>query len=155
MDFIAATGLVTLFCLYDLEIGPMALKNNRDLIPCPFQLCVSFHSNQCIWLGLTVWKGSIQVKTGILLSPMTTKLERWHWKTIWYLPYVSASFMYHFLVISEFTFELQSGNAQIRSTLAMFSSCDLEIPHKTFKNNRASLLYPFKLYASFHSHWWV
>ena len=25
----------------------------------------------------------------------------------------------------------------------------------TFKNNRAPLLYPFKLYASFHSHWWV
>ena len=72
-DLIAATGLMNLFGLCDLEIRPMALKNNRGLLPCPFQLCVSFHSHRCIWLGLKVWKCLNRGKTGILLSPMTTK----------------------------------------------------------------------------------
>ena len=115
MDLIAATGLVTSFGLCDLEVGPMALKNNRDILPCPFQFCVSFHSHQCIRLGCLN-----RVKTGILLSPMTTKLDRWHWKTIGHLSYASFSFMHYFVVISEFKFELQCGNAQIRSILAIF-----------------------------------
>ena len=120
-DLIAATGLVTWFGLCDLEIRPMALKNNRDLLSCPFQLCVSFHSHQYICLGLTVWICSTQVKTGILLSPMTTKLDRWHLKTIAHLSYASFSFMHHYvMVISEFKFELQSRNAQIRSILVIF-----------------------------------
>ena len=33
--------------------------------------------------------------------------------------------------------------------------CDLEIWWMTFKNNRAPLLYFFKLCASFHSHRWI
>ena len=73
-DLIIATGLVTLFGLCDLEIWPMALKNKRDFRPCPFQLCVSFHSYQCIQLGLTVRKRSNRVKIIIFLSPMTTKI---------------------------------------------------------------------------------
>ena len=36
-----------------------------------------------------------------------------------------------------------------------FASCDLEISQMTFKNNRASLLCPYKLYVSFHSHQWI
>ena len=39
-----------------------------------------------------------------------------------------------------------------------FSPCDLEIWWMTKKNNRApleSLLCYFKLFASFHSHWWI
>ena len=32
--------------------------------------------------------------------------------------------------------------------------CDLTIWGMTLKNNRAPLLCYFKLYASFHSHWW-
>ena len=51
---------------------------------------------------------------------MTTKLDRWHWKTTGHISYASFSFMDHFLVISEFNFELQSGNAQIRLILAIF-----------------------------------
>ena len=54
-----ATGLVTLFGLRDLEIGPTALKNNRYLA-CPFQLCVSFHSHKGIQIGLMVRKRSGQ-----------------------------------------------------------------------------------------------
>ena len=33
--------------------------------------------------------------------------------------------------------------------------CDLEIWRMTLKNNRAPLLCSFKLYASFHNHWWI
>ena len=36
-----------------------------------------------------------------------------------------------------------------------FSRCDLEIWWMTPKNNRAPLLCYFKLFASFHSHWWI
>ena len=112
-ESIAATGLVTLFDLCDLQIGPMAF------LPSPFQLCVSFHSHQCIHLGLTVWKHSNRVKIGILLSPITLKLDRWHWKTIGHLPYASSSFMHHFEVINVLKFELQSGNAQIGPILVI------------------------------------
>ena len=33
--------------------------------------------------------------------------------------------------------------------------CDLDIWRMTFKNNRAPLLFYFKLCAAFHSHWWI
>ena len=36
-----------------------------------------------------------------------------------------------------------------------FSPCDLEIWLMTLKNNRALLLFHFKLCASFRSHWWI
>ena len=36
-----------------------------------------------------------------------------------------------------------------------FSPCDLEIWWMTKKNNRAPLPCYFKLFASFHSHWWI
>ena len=36
-----------------------------------------------------------------------------------------------------------------------FASCDLEILRMTLKNNRAPLLCPFKIYASFSSHQWI
>ena len=36
-----------------------------------------------------------------------------------------------------------------------FKPCDLEIWWMTFKNNRALLLCYFKLFASFHTHWWI
>ena len=37
----------------------------------------------------------------------------------------------------------------------LFASCDLEILRMTLKNNRAPLLCPLKLYASFSSHRWI
>ena len=44
----------------------------------------------------------------------------WPWKTIGHLFYDSASFVHHFVTIGEFTLELQSGNAQFGSKLAIF-----------------------------------
>ena len=36
-----------------------------------------------------------------------------------------------------------------------FEPCDLEIWRMTLKNNRAPVLWYFKLCASFRSHWWI
>ena len=102
-DLIAVTGLVTLFGLCDLEIGAMALKNHSFV--CHFIAISAFN------LDLQSENAKIGSKLTFFLSPMTTKLDRWHWKTKGHLSYVSSTFMHHLVVISEFTFELQSGNA--------------------------------------------
>ena len=67
-----------------------------------------------------------------------------------------SSFMYHFIAIGEFILELQSGNAQYRSkSMIFFVTCDLEIWQISLKHNRATLLWYFKLCASFRSHRWI
>ena len=71
-------------------------------------------------LELTVLKRSIRVKIGHLLSHVTMKFDRWHSKTIGHLFYVVASFMHHFIAISELKLKLQSGNAQFGSKSAIF-----------------------------------
>ena len=116
---------------------------------------VSFHSYQCIQLGTNSPETLKSGRNWHFLSPMTTKLDWWHWKTIGHLSYASSSFMHHFIVISEFKFELQFRNAQIGSNLTIFCPRDIKISIMTLKNNRAPFLYPFKLYASSHSHWCI
>ena len=37
----------------------------------------------------------------------------------------------------------------------LIEPCDLEIWRMTLRNNRAPLLCHFKLYVSFHTHWWI
>ena len=44
---------------------------------------------------------------------------------------------------------------KLDSNHRFFSPCDLEIWWMTPKNNRAPLLCYFKLFVSFHSHWWI
>ena len=44
---------------------------------------------------------------------------------------------------------------KLDSNRRFFSPCDLEIWSKTPKNNRSPLLWYFKLFASFRSHWWI
>ena len=51
---------------------------------------------------------------------MTLNFDGWPSKTIGHLFYASSSFVYHFVDISEFKLELQSGNIQFRSKLAIF-----------------------------------
>ena len=87
------------------------------------------------------------------LSCVTLKFDGWPWKTIGHLRYAASSLVHHFIIISEFNkVELQSGNAQLGDFIA---PRDLEIWHMTVKNNRAPLLWHFKLCASFGSHWWI
>ena len=63
--------------------------------------------------------------------------------------------MQHFKAIGIFKLELQSGNTQFGSKLAIFFvPGDFENWRMTLKNNRAPLLYYVKLCASFQIHWW-
>ena len=140
----------------DLEIWWITLKNNRASLLCCFKLCATFHSHQWIQTGVTVWKRPIWVKIDDFFSRVTLQYDLWPWKTIGHLYYATSSFVHHFVAIGDFKLELQSGNAQFGSNLAMFLElCDLEIWWMTFQNNRAPLLCYFKLCASFRSHWWI
>ena len=104
---------------------------------------------------VTVWKPSIRVIIGDFLSCVTSKFDRWPWKTIGHLFYVASSFVHDFIPISKFKLELQSGNAKFRGKICyFFVPCDLGIWWMTLKNNWALLLYYAKLCASFHSHLW-
>ena len=106
----------------DLEIWWMTLENNRAPLLCYIKLCASFQSHRWIQTGVTVRKRSIRVKIGDLLSRVTSKFDRWPWKTIGHIFYVASSFMHHFIAISEFKLKLQSGNAQFGSKSAIFLS---------------------------------
>ena len=51
---------------------------------------------------------------------MTLKFDGWAHKTIGHLFYTTSSFVYHFNSISVFKLELQSGNTQFGSKLAIY-----------------------------------
>ena len=134
----------------------MTLKNNRVPIQCYFKLFASFRSHWWIQTGVTVWKRPIWVQIDAFFSRVTLKFDGWPWKTIKHLFNAASSFVHHFVAIGEFKLELQSGNAQSGSkSTIFFNPCDLAIWRMSLKNNRAPLLYYFKLWASFHSHWWI
>ena len=99
----------------DLEIWRMTLKNNRAPLLCCFKLCASFHSHHWIYTGVTVRKRSIRGQNRRFLSRVTLSFDRWPWKTIGHLFYDASNFVHHFMDISEFKLELQSGNAQFGS----------------------------------------
>ena len=129
-DLIAATGLVYLFKIgfkaflgpFDLEILWKTSKNNRAPPPYYVKLCASFQSHQWIQTGVAVRKFSIWVKIGDFLSPVTSKFDRWPWKTIGHIFSATSSFVLHFIAIYQFKMELQSGNAKFGSKLAIFLS---------------------------------
>ena len=108
------------FVLCDLEIWRMTLKNNRAPLLYCFKLCASFHSHQWIQTGVTVRKHSIRVKIVNFLSHVTSKFDRWPWKSIGHLFDVASSFLHHFIAIGEFKLELQCGNSQFESKSAIF-----------------------------------
>ena len=55
-----------------------------------------------------------------IFSPVTKKFYGWPSKTIGHLFYAISSFVHHFVAISEFKLELQSGNAQFGSNSRIF-----------------------------------
>ena len=59
-------------------------------------------------------------KSAIFLSHVTLRFDGWPWKTIGHLFYVASSFVHHFIAISEFKMELQSGNTQFGSKSKIF-----------------------------------
>ena len=163
-DLIAATGIAIIvkldeirrfFSPCDLEIWWMTPKNNRAPLLCYFKLFASFRSHWWIQTGVTLRKRLIWVKIDDFFSRVTFKFDRWPSKAIRHLFYATSSFVQHFAAIDEFKLELQSGNAYFGLNRRFFEPCDLEIWRMTFKNNRAPLLCFFKLFALFHSHWWI
>ena len=73
-------------------------------------------------LELQSRKQSIWVKISYFLLRVTLKLERWPWKTKGHIFYGISTEVHHFIAISEFKLELQSGNTQFGSKLAIFCS---------------------------------
>ena len=67
-----------------------------------------------------VRKRTIWVKIGDVLSRVTLKFYGWPWKTIGHLSFAVSSLVQHFIAISEFKLELQSGNAQFGSNWTIF-----------------------------------
>ena len=63
-------------------------------------------------------------------------------KTIGHLFYVLSSFMHHFAAISEFQFELQSGNAQIAPVTMKFQGWHWKLVGHLFYTN-SSLMHHF------------
>ena len=106
-------------------------------------------------LELQSGKAQFGLKSTIFFSRVTLQIDVWPWKTIGHLSYAASSFVHHFITIGEFKLELQSGNAQFWSKSTILEPCDLDIWPMTLKNNRASLIYYFKLCASFRSYWWI
>ena len=132
----------------------MTLKNNKAHLLHYIKLCASFQIHWWVQTGVTVQKCSIRVKIGDFLSCVTLKFDGWPWKIIGHLFYTTLSFVQHFKAIGIFKLELQSGNPQFGSKLAIFCPGWLQNWHMTLKNNRAPLLYYIKLWASLQIHWW-
>ena len=84
------------FCLCDLKIWWMTLKNNREPLLCYFKLCVSFHCHPWIKAGVTVRKHSIWVKIVDFFWPCD--LEIWQIT----LKNDKASLQYHFKLCASF-----------------------------------------------------
>ena len=74
-------------------------KHNRAPLLYYIKLCASFHNHQRIQTGVTVWKCSIRVKIGNILSRVTLKFDGWHKKTIGHLFYIMPSLVHHFKVM--------------------------------------------------------
>ena len=104
----------------DLEIWRMTLQNNRAPFLCHLKLCVSFHTHWWIQIWVTVRKRLIRVKIDDFFSRVTLQSDGWPSKTIGHLFYATSSFVYHFVPIGEFKFELQSRNAQFGSNATIF-----------------------------------
>ena len=134
----------------------MTLINNRVPFLYHIKLCALFWSHQWIQTWVTIRKRSIRVKIGDFLSHVILKFGGCPWKRIGHIFYAASSFVCHFIAISEFKLELQSGHAHSESkSMILLSLCDLEIWRRTLKNNRAPLLYYFKLCATFRSREWI
>ena len=85
------------------------------------KLCASFHSHQWSETWVIGRKYQIQVKVNDFMSCVTFKFDRWSWKTIGHVFYVSSTFVHHSIANGELKMELQSRNMQFGLKLAFFS----------------------------------
>ena len=59
----------------------------------------------------------------VFFALVTLKFDGWPRKIIRHVFYTTSNFVYHFISISKFKLELQSGNAQSGSNKTIFFSC--------------------------------
>ena len=136
----------------------MTLKNNRAPLLCYFKLCASFCTHWWIQAGVTVRKHPIWFKLDDILSCVTLKFYGLLWKTIGHLFQTTSSFVHHFVAIGEIKLELQSGNAQFRSSSTIFraiwpwnSTDDLEKQYGTSPKQHEAICIISSLYVN--SNW--
>ena len=141
-----------LSCVTFLEIWWVTLENNKAPLLCYFKLCVSFRTHWWIQIWVTVRKHLIWVKIDNFLSRVTSKLDRWPWKTKGHLFYDTLSFVHHFM--PSVNSNLNNGPEMLNSgqNWPFFEPCHLENLWMTLKNKRAPLLCYLKLCASFCTH---
>ena len=106
-----------------------------------------------IWCSYSIPLKTLTKMTYFLL-PVTLKFYIWHWKTIGHLFYNNSSFMHSFIAIGRFRFELQSGCSNWVKFDDFLPPMTSKFLWMTLKINRAPLLCPFMLYASFLNHQW-
>ena len=92
--------------LCDLEIWQMAFKINRTPLLYYDKLCASFQSYQWIQTGVAVRKHWIWFAVDNFFGHLTSKFDRWPWKTTGYLFFTTSSIVHHFKATSEFKLEL-------------------------------------------------
>ena len=89
-----------------------------------------------------VRKRPIWVKIGDVLSCVTLKFDEWPWtRQIWGIWKLRPAY--------------NPETPNLGQNRWCFVPCDLEIWWMTLENNRAPLLWCFKLCATFHSHRWI
>ena len=84
----------------------MTLKSYRASLLYYIKLCASSQTPRWIQTGVIVWKPSIRVKIGDILSRVTFKFDGWPWKTIGHLFYVASSSVHLFIAISKLKLKL-------------------------------------------------
>ena len=134
----------------------MTSKSTRASLLYHVNLLASFQIHRWIQTGVTSRKLWIWVKIGVFVSLwVTKKFDCWHWKTIGHLFNTMSSSVHHFKAMGEFELELQSGNADFGSKLAIFPIVILRFngwPWKTIGRlffTRSSLMHHFKLMGEF------
>ena len=104
----------------DLEIWWMTLKNNRAPFLYYVKLCASFQSHLLIQTRVTVWECSLRVKIRDFFVPCDLEIWQMTLKNNRHLFCATSNFVHHFIAISVFKLELQSGNAQFGWKLMIF-----------------------------------
>ena len=100
----------------------MTSQNHRAIVLCYVKLWALFQSHQRIQTGVRVRKCSIRFKIRRFFVPCELGIWRMTLKNNRALLLCYLSFVYHFIAISQFKPELQSGNAQFGSKWTIFLS---------------------------------
>ena len=112
----------------ELEIRWMTSKNNRAPFLCYLKLSASFHGHRSIHISYSPETLNSGKKN---LSCVTLKFKGCRWKAIGHPFYATSSFVHHFVAISQFKLELQSGNSV--QNRQFFIQYDLKIWRRTLK----------------------